>query len=151
MNGIPGYGKQGGVMLLEALIAILIFSVGILAIVGMQATAIQDMGEAKYRTEAAFLANRVIADMWGNMGANSTQAQTNLKLFAYAGSGTPPAAITEWVETVQTRLPGAKDFPPVIVVNADNSVSVTVRWRAAREAGTSASEHSFRSIAYINP
>jgi type IV pilus assembly protein PilV len=151
MNGIRGHGRQGGVMLLEALIAILIFSVGILAIVGMQATAIQDMGQAKYRTEAAFLTNRIIADMWGNMGSNSVQAQTNLLLFAYPGSGTPPGQIAEWVDTVEARLPGAKDFPPIIVVNADNSVSVTVRWRAAREAGTSSSEHSFRSIAYINP
>ena len=58
--------KQSGVMLLEALIALLIFSVGILAIVGMQATAFQDMGESKYRTDAAFLANQVIAEMWSN-------------------------------------------------------------------------------------
>ena len=42
-------GRQAGVMLLEAMIAILIFSVGILAIVGMQGTAIQNMSEAKYR------------------------------------------------------------------------------------------------------
>ena len=35
-----GHERQAGVMLLEALIAIFIFSVGILAMLGMQATAI---------------------------------------------------------------------------------------------------------------
>ena len=43
-------------MLLEALIAILIFSMGILALMGMQATAINTVSESKYRSNAGFLA-----------------------------------------------------------------------------------------------
>jgi hypothetical protein len=35
-------------------------------------------------------------------------------------------------------------------VNADNSVVVTVRWRAARDASAGAQPHSYRTIAYIN-
>jgi type IV pilus assembly protein PilV len=138
-------------MILEALIAILIFSVGILAIVGMQATAIQDMGEAKYRTEAAFLANRIVAEMWGSMGANPAQVQANLGKYAYAGSGAAPAQIADWVDTVQDRLPGAKDFPPIIKVGVDNDVTVTVRWRAPRDKSAGATAHSYQAIAYLNP
>ena len=110
--------SQAGVMLLEALIAILIFSVGILAIVGMQATAVQDLGEAKYRTEAAFLANRAVAQMWGAIGTDPNKVQANLTKYAYGGSGSPPAPLVDWVDSVEAALPGAKDFPPIIAVAA---------------------------------
>ena len=134
--------RQGGVMLLEALIAILIFSMGILAIVGMQATAIQDMGEAKYRTDAAFLANQILAEMWGN--------SSSLPAYAYPGSGTVPVPLAPWVSTVQARLPGAITYPPIVAVApVTNQVTVTVRWQAARDKAASAAPHQFQSVAYI--
>jgi type IV pilus assembly protein PilV len=132
---------QAGVMLLEALIALLIFSLGILAIVGMQATAIQDMGEAKYRSDAAFLANQVLADMW----SNSAQLNT----YAWGGAGAPPAQIQNWVSTVYNRLPGSSDFPPIITVGANNTVTVTVRWQQGRDRSTAAPPHRHTSVAYI--
>jgi type IV pilus assembly protein PilV len=139
---IQARSKQSGVMLLEALIAILIFSMGILAIVGMQATAIQDMGEAKYRSDAAFLANQITAEMWGNA--------TSLASYAYPGSGAVPAQVAPWVSTVQARLPGATTYPPIIAfVAATNQVTVTVRWQAARDKAASAAPHQFQSVAYI--
>jgi type IV pilus assembly protein PilV len=150
MKPIRAHRKQAGIMLLGALIAILIFSVGILAIVGMQATAIQDQGEAKYRTEAAFLANRVIAQMWGFIGTDPTQVQAKLTPFAYGGGGAPPAAIADWVNTVQKGLPGASSFPPIITVNPNNSVVVTVRWRAARDKSSNAQPHTYQAIAYLS-
>lgn len=51
-------------MLLEALIAILIFSMGILAIVALQAVSIKLAGDAKYRSDAALLAEELLAQMW---------------------------------------------------------------------------------------
>jgi type IV pilus assembly protein PilV len=133
--------RQAGVMLLEALIALLIFSLGILAIVGMQATAIQDLGEAKYRSDAAFLANQVIADMWSN--------SSKLADYAYGGAGAPPPLLVNWVSTVQNRLPGAAAFPPIIAVGANNTVTVTVRWQQARDKTTAAPAHRHTSVAYI--
>ena len=150
MYRISARGHQAGVMLLEALIAILIFSVGILAIVGMQATAVQDLGEAKYRTQAAFLANRVISQMWGGMGNAPAGVQANLTPYAYGGSGAVPPVLSDWVSTVNNSLPGATSFPPIIQVNLDNSVMVTVRWQAARDKANGAQPHSYRTIAYIN-
>jgi type IV pilus assembly protein PilV len=127
-------------MLLEALLAILIFSMGVLAIVGMQATAVQDLSESKYRTDAALLANQILADMWGN--------SSNLSAYAYTGGGAP-APLQTWVSAVQAKLPGATAFPPTIVIGANNQVTVTVRWRAARETGLGSGPHSYQTVAYI--
>jgi type IV pilus assembly protein PilV len=148
-NGLQRRERQSGVMLLEALLAILIFSVGILAIVGMQAAAIQDLGEAKYRSDASFLANQVIADMWSN--------SDKLEDYVYAGSGAAPDVIADWVNNVEAKLPGASNFPPIIDVVEDavtdtTTVTVTVRWQQARdsEAGIDAGARQFTTVAYIS-
>src|SRR5436190_24304943 len=57
---------QQGAFLLEALIGILIFSLGILGIVGLQAQAIRFTNDSEYRAEAIYLANSLISQMWGD-------------------------------------------------------------------------------------
>ncbi|MBZ0095017.1 MAG: type IV pilus modification protein PilV [Sulfuricella sp.] len=113
--------SQRGSVLLEALIAILIFSMGILALIGMQAAAISNVSDAKYRSDASFLANQVIGEMWAN--------QPNLASYAYAGTGTPPAVLTNWVAKVQSTLPGTAANAPTIAIGTNNLVTITVSWQ----------------------
>jgi type IV pilus assembly protein PilV len=61
--------QQSGFVMLEGLIAILIFSMAILAVVGLQATAITKGTESQYRADAAFLANQLLAQMWVHSGS----------------------------------------------------------------------------------
>src|SRR6266404_3707340 len=58
--------SQRGAFLLEALIGILIFSLGVLGIVGLQAQAIRFTNDSEYRAEAVYLANSLISQMWGD-------------------------------------------------------------------------------------
>lgn len=55
--------QQSGVMLLEALIGVLLFSVGLIAMMGLQANALATVNETKFRGEAAFIAEQFISDM----------------------------------------------------------------------------------------
>lgn len=99
---------QQGVMLLEALIGILIFSTGILALIGMQALAIGYMSDAKYRSDASFLANEIISEMWVDRGINLA----NLPNYAFPG-GTAPA-LAAWSAKINagpSSLPGATTDP----------------------------------------
>ena len=138
LSHTPGI-RQKGATLLEALIGILIFSVGILALVGMQALAIKQMTDAKYRSDAGFFANEIIGHMWVNRG--------NLSSYAFTGTGTPPAVLDSWVTSIQNGLPGvtaAANLP--IVTVAGTTVSVTVRWQVP--GGSTAHRHI--TMAYIN-
>jgi type IV pilus assembly protein PilV len=134
---------QRGATLLEALIGILIFSVGILALVGMQALAIKHMSDAKYRSDAAFFANQLIGQMWVNRGVNGA----NLVNYAYAGSGAPPVVIDNWVTSIQNALPGvtAAANRPIVTV-AGTTVTITVRWQLP--GGSDVHRHT--TMAYIN-
>jgi type IV pilus assembly protein PilV len=63
-NSVLPMRSQSGVMLIEALLAILIFSIGVLGLVSLQAAANKASTQAKYRTEASLLANDLIGRMW---------------------------------------------------------------------------------------
>ncbi len=127
--------KQRGVMLLEALIGILIFSIGVLALVAMQAVAISQASDAKYRSQAAFLADRLIGNIWANRGTNVT------------------ALTTAWVAEIDGTNPvGAPLLPNVTGANAptavvtNNQLVVTVYWQAP--GASTRSNHT--AIAYLD-
>jgi type IV pilus assembly protein PilV len=135
MNSNAG---QRGATLLEALIGILIFSVGILALVGMQALAIRHMADARYRSEASFLANEIIGRMWVNKG--------NLAAYTFPGTGSPPAAIENWVASIQSTLPGVTAATNLPIIDLSGSrVTVTVRWQLP--GATDGHQHI--TVAYI--
>lgn len=115
--------SQAGVMLIEAMIGILIFSIGILALIGMQGVAIKNTTDARYRSEAAFLASQIIGQMWVD--------RTNIGSYAAAGY----APRDNWVNTVAATLPGV-NLPgnlPTIVIGAGNEVTVIIRWQQPGE------------------
>ena len=140
--------NQQGVILLESLIGILIFSMGILAMVGMQGAAIKHSTDAKNRADASYLADAIIGQMWAD--------RANLASYAnYPGAGatcTPSGAasgsanVTGWLASVSNALPNAIAGKQQIVVGAGNLVTVTVCWKAPQEAAY----HNFSATAQIN-
>src|SRR5258705_5858239 len=76
--------RQSGMSLIEVLVAILVFSFGVLGMVGLQAQAVKLSTDSEDRTRAALLANQIVSEMW---------MQKTLTL---------PAATTDaWVARVQ--------------------------------------------------
>lgn len=137
--------SQSGVMLIEALLGILIFSLGILAMVGMQAMGIKLAADSRDRTEASNLASQLVGEMWLNRAAVAS--------YQYSGSGTPPAALTTWVAQVEASLPDAAANRPIITVGASplgaaagTQTTITLRWRTPSETTV----HQYVMTAYIN-
>ena len=130
-----------GVALLEGLFAILIFSMGVLAMLGMHVNAVNTASEAKFRTDAAFLTDQLLGELW-------VTSPTNLANYAYSGSGNPNAAVKPWVDQVKATLPGATNFPPMVSVVASTlytsggttvnqyTITVTVRYRPPKTTNT---------------
>jgi len=130
---------QSGVALLEALVGILIFSIGILALMGLQAQSIRNTVEAKYRNEAAYLANQIIGQMWVD--------QTNLATYD-TGAGTSPQMLA-WRTQVANALPrvvvGGTNSPAITI--AGNQATVTVFWQMP---GADSPQRQFSVVAQIN-
>jgi type IV pilus assembly protein PilV len=125
-------GGACGMMLIEALLGILIFSVGILGLVGLQAASMRNATEARYRTEAAYLANQIVGRMWIDRGVANANLANYVLTTATVCSTTATTALQQWLCEVERTLPGitAAVARPTIAVAAD-TVTVTLRWRAA--------------------
>jgi type IV pilus assembly protein PilV len=130
--------KQRGVVILENMIAIMIFSLGLLGIVGLLANSMKNSAGAAYRNDASMLANQVIGQMWAGEKTNA-----KLKEKFESPSGT---AYTTWKASVGRSLPGVDANPPTIVIAANNTVTVTVLWQAPGEAAA----HRHAVVALIN-
>jgi type IV pilus assembly protein PilV len=114
---------QSGVMLLEALIAT----------------------DSRDRAEASNLASQLVGEMWLNRAA--------LASYQYSGSGTAPAALTNWIAQVDAALPDVAANPPIVTVGASSlgasvgtETTVTLRWKNP----TDTTIHQFVMTAYIN-
>ncbi len=68
--------KQQGVVLLEALIAILIFSFGLLAIAGLQGAMVKNTTNSNYRAEASYVVQQLVGKMWANPNNINTMIAT---------------------------------------------------------------------------
>jgi Tfp pilus assembly protein PilV len=108
----------------EGLLAILIFSTGILATLMLLAAALVEVGNARYRSEASALTASVLADMWtGDRSLNSLQSRY--------GSNTS-AGFAAWQDAVKARLPGVSSSvnKPQITITNKREVTVILKWKA---------------------
>jgi type IV pilus assembly protein PilV len=113
--------RQRGAHLIEALIAIAIFSFGVLGLVGVLASSIRVTDEARLRSEASLLAHALIAEMWTTPGANLDAH------FALGG-----AALDAWRARVEQLLPAATmkvDLDEPGLSAQSRSITVSISWR----------------------
>lgn len=139
-------------MLLEALIAIVIFSIGILALIGMQANSIKQVADAKLRIDAAYMASQLISQMWIDRSnlADYAHYPTTSGYCSFTGSASSYGNVTNWLGnaskagTVNGSLPNAST--QIVVETSTNLVTVTICWRTPQETRT----NNFTSTALIS-
>ena len=164
--------NQHGVFLVEALIAILIFSLGVLGMVAMGGMAISAQSDAQYRTDAANYANEIAAaialDIAPGNYSTSLPEYANLPIIGgasvsscvFAGATSTKQVVTDWVARVtgavdpKRGLPGATVATTQIMVDtspaAHNKVTITVCWLPPSSAAVGPYMHSHTLITYIN-
>lgn len=121
--------QQSGFLLIEALVAILIFSLGVIALIGFQSIAIGQSIHGKYRTEASYLANSIVGQMMVDK-ANFT---------GYHGEVGTASGRTSWNTQVANALPSGvgriEIVPNDVVLNTPKTVTVTVEWQNPDDSG----------------
>jgi len=142
MDRPPGAAAQQGVMIIEAMVAILLFALGIVAVLGLQANSIVQVTQAKYRTDASYLADQIIGKMWVDQGTGANL--TNYATPGYAGR-------TSWDTVVANSLPSGAGTIAVVPAPAGgaggNMVTVTITWRSPEDN----LQHQYLTVANINP
>lgn len=146
-------GVQGGVMLLEAMVAILIFSLGVLSVIQLQAVSIRQASSAEYRAIASMLANDLVSRMWASNRAPDV-------LQASFSSTTAGSGYTQWLTSVRrSGLPNISSdqgtLPTVTFTSvpagvvsgtASSQATVTIYWK---EQGDTTRKRSYQVVAQI--
>lgn len=96
--------SQGGSALVEAMVAVLLFSIGIVALLSVLGMSVKDAGDVEYRAIAATVADETVGRMWLDRA----------NLANYIEDGTAIDALPNGTRTV--------------TVDA-NVVTVTVNWQ----------------------
>lgn len=113
--------QEAGITLIEVLVSLLIFSLGFLGLVGLQARAVQFSNGAENRSRAALLANEIVSTMWAQQSTSLSSSQTEAwqaRLSDMAASG----------------LPNAQGI--ISAPDTDGTVTVTIKWHAPSSKNT---------------
>ena len=158
------YTRVAGFTLIEVLVALLIFSVGVLALVGMYAASIRSTRDAEFRVEAANYATEILQTISAEVSrVNGLVDPVDLANFALNASGSgcgnfsggqadsTKTGVSAWLDRLQAAagLPGAGTAGyQQITVNAAsfNQVLVTLCWLAPGDA----TPHSHQVASNVN-
>lgn len=116
----PRSRRARGFMLIEALVALLIFAFGVLGLVGLQATMTKAQSTAKYRADAAFLAQQVLGTMWSDAPNIASYATANCAGYSRCKS---------WATKVASTLPAGT----AAVTLAGTDITVAITWTQPNE------------------
>jgi type IV pilus assembly protein PilV len=150
---------QSGIFLIEAMVAILIFALGVLGLVAMGGTAVASQSDAQYRTDASSLADAIAGEI--ALGIDRTDEATKaatLAAFAHQpnpdpttvpapcvfdGTATASPTVLALLNRAANLAPGLPGMPGATAVNQQiyvdaagtyNRVVITLCWKTANDA-----------------
>jgi type IV pilus assembly protein PilV len=112
-----GARRNAGFVMLEALVAGLIFAVGVLGVVGLQASMTQSQTTSQFRGEATHLAGELIGLLWADLPGLTNYNTAQCAAYARCN---------DWANKVARTLPGATT---AVAVNAGTGVvTISISW-----------------------
>jgi type IV pilus assembly protein PilV len=114
---------ERGSGLLEGLLAILLFSVGLLSLLMLLSATHIESSNARYRIEASLLINELVSHMW--IGDHSLTGLRD------RFTDTTSTDYQSWFASVSRRLPGvsASTNTPQITIDDARTVTVNLKWQ----------------------
>lgn len=137
---------QSGSSLVEGLAALVIFSVGMLGLAGLDTSMMQQNTHAQFRAQASYLAEELL----GLATADAVNVQCYRMTAAGPGScdsAVAQAAVADWRARALAALPGASSSPPTVTYAGDGALTVTILWQRPQEA----MQHNYVSTTNLYP
>lgn len=128
-----------GVVLIEALVGILIFSIGVLGLVGLQAAMVKAQTQASFRAEAAQLAQDLVGRMWLDT--------KNLAAYHDPAACKGVTLCGDWLSKVSARLPGG--LAPEVKLVDGGRTEIVLGWVIPGEPADDG-RHFFRTVTAVS-
>ncbi|MDI1247131.1 MAG: prepilin-type N-terminal cleavage/methylation domain-containing protein, partial [Rhodoferax sp.] len=105
--------QNSGFALIEAVVGMLIFSIGVLGLVALLGTMIRVQGASTFRAEASALSGELIGNMWAD-------SATNRLAYASGGTACTYTPCAQWIQKVSKNLPKGS---AAVVIDAATGVT----------------------------
>jgi len=115
--------SQRGMLLLQSLVAMALFSVGALAVLMLSVSAMRQAADAHHRTAASVLAAQMMSQI--RLGPRDL---TTLEAITATGG------YQDFKDAAARVLPGTTAYPPLVTVDKAGRFVITVRWQQAGDA-----------------
>lgn len=142
-QGFLSIRTQAGTGMIEVLVAIVILSIGLLGLAGLQTAGLKSNQSASFRSTASMMAYSILDSMRANRisagdGSYNHSLPEDDPAEAEAeaeaeGEVEIPGDVTAWLDELKSRLP---DGNGAIDIDADNRVTITIQWDDSRGAAT---------------
>jgi type IV pilus assembly protein PilV len=142
-TGQPALQRRArGVTLIETMMSILVFSIGLLGMAKMQSQSVVVSRDAMYRAEASMRAHEIIGVIWTDRAnVDSYQHRPGGTVCEPSGSASSQVNVTNWLAEFTTagaaaQLPGATTDLQQIVVTTSGStkiVRVHLCWQSPQD------------------
>ena len=125
----PSSAKQAGFSLIEVMVSVFLFAVGVLGMIALQSQSMGNSNSAMQRSLANILANDIVERMMAN-NSLATDGKYNRSLSTGSDlSKTPDDLVTidlvDWYSSLTTWLPGGKG---AVQCDSDGVCEITVQW-----------------------
>lgn len=166
----PSPDLQNGVILIEAMMGILVFSLGVLAMVALGSVAVSGETDSRSRTDAANLANEIVSEI--ALRADRIHSddedpavvlgKLNTSLAAYAhqvegggcdfsGDQSTNEFVTAWRDKVLRTLPGSMEkHLQIDTTSSELTAFSAVRVRICWQAPSDRVVRSLSLVSYVN-
>ncbi len=115
--------KQQGIMLLEAILAVILLGIGLVGAILIQARSVGALSDATMRAEATMASESLVALM--------SNDQPNLSQYVLAAGGTPGSRLAPWAAETRRVIPNAT-LAVVVTPTAASThsrVDISISWR----------------------
>lgn len=124
---------QQGSFIIEAIISLVLFAVGLISLMSLTAQALNQVGQSKARNDASYVAGELLSQMWVSGTVDLTAWTARLQTVIPEATGTVRLANCDCLATSGSDVcPGAAASPVTITNN--QPVTVCISWTDRRDS-----------------
>lgn len=132
--------------MIEGLVTLAIFAVGMLGLASLQTRMIQQGANSQFRVQASYFAEEIIGLTSADSG-NVACYQMTASGPSTCSSGIAQAAALDWRTRTIATLPGAWASPPTVSYANNGALTVTILWQRPQET----MQHNYVSTTNLYP
>ena len=140
----PQIRRQSGSFIIEALISLILFGVGLMGLLALTAQGLNQVGQSKARNDASYMVGELLSEMWVSSNVNLTTWAARLQAAIPGATGLVYLSSCNCSATV-TNVCSSPASGTIAVANPQ-AVTVCVSWTDHKD---SANPHRYQASSMI--